>query len=158
MADIKRTNVGREIVTAAIGLGIFVTTAYMLVRTFNYGAQGFGDEATPAARAMQAAYGRQKDMLLYALSLLGTVTGYYLGRVPAERAADRAFGEAAHAKTRSAAIAVAAQSVVRKSEEVVGGVEQQRRTLSSRSESEPEQKSMDEFRTAVDVFQRELVK
>lgn len=36
------------------------------------------------------AYNRQKDVMLYALALFGTVTGYYLGRVPAEANAKRA--------------------------------------------------------------------
>ncbi len=40
------------------------------------------------------AYHRQKDVLLLALGLLGTVTGYYFGRVPAERHADAARGAA----------------------------------------------------------------
>jgi hypothetical protein len=36
------------------------------------------------------AYNRQKDIMLYVVSLFGTVTGYYLGRVPAEANARRA--------------------------------------------------------------------
>jgi hypothetical protein len=36
------------------------------------------------------AFQRQKDILLIAMGLLGTVTGYYFGRVPAERGADAA--------------------------------------------------------------------
>ena len=36
------------------------------------------------------AYNRQKDIMLYVVSLFGTVTGYYLGRVPAEANAKRA--------------------------------------------------------------------
>jgi hypothetical protein len=36
------------------------------------------------------AYNREKDIMLYVVSLFGTVTGYYLGRVPAEVNARRA--------------------------------------------------------------------
>lgn len=36
------------------------------------------------------AYNREKDIMLYVVSLFGTVTGYYLGRVPAEVSARRA--------------------------------------------------------------------
>ena len=41
-------------------------------------------------KAQVDAYNRQKDIMLYALALFGTVTGYYLGRVPAEANAKRA--------------------------------------------------------------------
>ena len=43
------------------------------------------------------AYNREKDIMLYVVSLFGTVTGYYLGRVPAEvnaRRAEKAASEA----------------------------------------------------------------
>jgi len=44
-----------------------------------------------AARAESVdAYNREKDIMLYVVSLFGTVTGYYLGRVPAEVNARRA--------------------------------------------------------------------
>jgi hypothetical protein len=154
MDDAKQLSVGREIVTALIGLAILAAAVYMLVCTFNSGAKSFGDEVTPAAHALAAAYTRQKDLLLYALSLLGTVTGYYLGRVPAERAADRAVGEAQQAKQRSANIASAAQSVVSTSRDVV---EQRRATLGSRGE-ESEPQSMREYKTAVDRLEQEILK
>src|SRR3569833_2310323 len=51
-----------------------------------------------AARAESVdAYNREKDIMLYVVSLFGTVTGYYLGRVPAEvnaRRAEKAASEA----------------------------------------------------------------
>jgi chromosome segregation ATPase len=53
------------------------------------------------------AYNRQKDIMLYVVSLFGTVTGYYLGRVPAEanarraeRAADTAQQQLSHTQER----------------------------------------------------------
>jgi len=35
-------------------------------------------------------YGREKDVLQFVLPILGTVLGYYFGRVPAERRAESA--------------------------------------------------------------------
>ena len=56
-------------------------------------------------KAQEDAYTRQKDIMLYALALFGTVTGYYLGRAPAEvnakraeRNADTARKELSHAQ------------------------------------------------------------
>jgi len=65
----------REIITALLSLAIATISLWMLVDTYLSGRQ-----VGPANEA----YGRQKDLLLYSLALLGTVTGYYLGRVPAE--------------------------------------------------------------------------
>ena len=100
MATEKQVNVAKEIVAALIGIGIASSALYMLAHTYNFGAQNFGDESLPGARAMKEAYVRQKDMLLYALSLLGTVLGYYLGRVPAERGEIRARQEADKARIK----------------------------------------------------------
>ncbi|MFO0958588.1 MAG: hypothetical protein U0800_14360 [Isosphaeraceae bacterium] len=47
-----------------------------------------------------AKHGRQKDVLLLTLSLFGTVTGYYLGRVPAELQARQASQAAQSALNR----------------------------------------------------------
>jgi hypothetical protein len=63
------------------------------------------------------AYNRQKDIMLYVVSLFGTVTGYYLGRVPAEanakraeRAADTAQQQLSHTQDRLADTAAAAST------------------------------------------------
>jgi len=64
---------------------IVAVASYMLIATFA-AAGKVNVEGSPNALA----YEHQKDVMLYALSLLGTVTGYYLGRAPAERRADNA--------------------------------------------------------------------
>jgi hypothetical protein len=52
---------------------------------------------TAKASAKSTDFATQKDILLLALGFLGTVTGYYLGRTPAERHADAARFAAAKA-------------------------------------------------------------
>jgi hypothetical protein len=80
----------REGIAGIISLVILVMAAVMLWGTYNY-----AKDATPTADAnvvstRKESYERQKDIMLYALALLGTVTGYYLGRVPAELHAQQA--------------------------------------------------------------------
>ncbi|RTM14409.1 MAG: hypothetical protein E6R08_02385 [Nevskiaceae bacterium] len=80
----------REVMSAVLSSVIAVVAMYMLWRTFAVAGQPIelvGDKPNPA---LTDAYQRQKDILLIAIGLLGTVTGYYLGRVPAERGADAA--------------------------------------------------------------------
>jgi hypothetical protein len=77
----------REIVTAGIGLVVLALTATMLYGTWQFART---PQTGADAAAQKEAYDRQKDLMLYALSLLGTVTGYYLGRVPAELHAQQA--------------------------------------------------------------------
>ena len=154
MADEKQASLGREIVAGLISIAILGVTVYMLIRTFGYGAQAFGDESTVAGHAMKDAYERQKDMLLYCLSLLGTVTGYYLGRVPAERAATRAYSEATAAKNKRNMIANAAQALVRKSEAVLGP---KSNTLSGDTSTQPNAQSVHELEIAIEAVNQELV-
>lgn len=86
----------REIVSAVIALVILGLSVWMLGDTYRTGRVPFQSTKTDKAqhdeevKADVEAYGRQKDLLLYALALLGTVTGYYLGRVPAEQRAQQA--------------------------------------------------------------------
>lgn len=155
MATEKQANVAKEIVAALIGIGIACAALYMLAHTYNFGAQNFGDESSPGARAMKEAYVRQKDMLLYALSLLGTVLGYYLGRVPAERGEIRARQEADKARTqltetdadlnqmrtelsvskqKKNRLAAATQQLVRESQEAISS--KNRKSTLSRNEEE----------------------
>jgi hypothetical protein len=58
---------------------VLVLTAWMLIQTY-------GTATSPNIEG----FNRQKDILLYPLSLLGTVMGYYFGRVPAELRAKHA--------------------------------------------------------------------
>jgi hypothetical protein len=79
----------REVVTAIISLGIVGITLYILLDTY-ISAHNSG--------LSQETYSKQKDILLLTLGFLGTVTGYYLGRVPAEKQADVARDAAARAR------------------------------------------------------------
>jgi hypothetical protein len=91
MDDNKRSStdflqVLREGMAVAISTVILGLAAWTIGQTFL------------AARSDSVdAYNREKDIMLYVVSLFGTVTGYYLGRVPAEvnaRRAERAASEA----------------------------------------------------------------
>ena len=91
MDDNKRTlpdslQVLREGMEVAISTVILGLAAWTIGQTFL------------AARSDNVdAYNREKDIMLYVVSLFGTVTGYYLGRVPAEvnaRRAEKAASEA----------------------------------------------------------------
>ena len=66
----------REISVTTLSAAIAGVTLYMLVKCFS-GAGG-------------NAFTSQKDILSIAMGLFGTVTGYYFGRIPAEKAADAA--------------------------------------------------------------------
>lgn len=90
----------KEVVTALLALTLLALCAYMLVHTFNLGAQkaDAGDE--DAVKSLQDAFTRAKDVLLYALSLLGAVIGYYFGRVPAELHAQSAQKQANNAQNQ----------------------------------------------------------
>jgi hypothetical protein len=84
MDDHKRNSpeflqVLREGMAVVISTVILALAAWTIGQTF-LSARGENVEA----------YNRQKDIMLYVVSLFGTVTGYYLGRVPAEVNARRA--------------------------------------------------------------------
>jgi hypothetical protein len=76
-----------EAFAVALASTIVIVTVWMIMSTFTSGAATWDEKQ---AALHKEAYERQKDLLLYGLSLLGTVTGYYFGRVPAERRADSA--------------------------------------------------------------------
>src|SRR5215467_14409303 len=78
----------REGMTAAISIVILWLTAITLYSTWNTASIVQVEDGKKAAQ--KEAYERQKDIMLYAVALLGTVTGYYLGRVPAELHAQQA--------------------------------------------------------------------
>ncbi len=109
----------REIVTAGIAITILAITSLMLMEVFNSAryqppaqspAINAGDaaaqQAEAAARkaeidARDKSFGQQKDILLYGLALLGTVMGYFFGRVPAELHAVQAQNAAVVAQDRA---------------------------------------------------------
>ena len=78
----------RELVTTVISL-LIVGLALLLLWDVYCGAKTTADT-----------FDRQKEILSLALGLLGTVTGYYFGRVPAERHADTARAAARQAHER----------------------------------------------------------
>src|SRR4051812_12876102 len=81
----------RELIAALVSVVILILAAWMLFETFEVGRSKFGVDDKLALDA----YSRMKDVLLYVLGFLGTVTGYYLGRIPAEKQADKALQSAA---------------------------------------------------------------
>lgn len=118
MADVDTQTVGkapkaveglqwlRESMAVLISMVILFLSAFTMWYTFMAAgmtatpalAAAAGSASSPVAAAdvekakqyQVDAYNRQKDVMLYALALFGTVTGYYLGRVPAEANAKRA--------------------------------------------------------------------
>ena len=80
----------REGLAGIISLVILAVTAIMLYGAFTYARDTPATTDTALLQMRKEAYEQQKDIMLYALALLGTVTGYYLGRVPAELHAQQA--------------------------------------------------------------------
>lgn len=83
----------REAFTLLLSAAISLVALALLCLCFSHAGTVF---ATPDALA---AYNREKDIMLYGLSLLGTVTGYFLGRTPVEvraQAAEQANATAQH--------------------------------------------------------------
>lgn len=78
----------QEITTTVIALVIVSITTWMIYSTFSNLGDMHSHAGAPGID--QEAYGRSKDILSLALGLFGTVTGYYFGRVPAEKQADAA--------------------------------------------------------------------
>ncbi len=97
----------KEIITALLGLGIAAIALWMLVGTYVTATERpevTADDlenrplydAREKARLEQKS--GQKDVMLVAIGLFGSVIGYYFGRVPAERRADRAESAASEAQ------------------------------------------------------------
>jgi hypothetical protein len=80
----------REGIAGIISLVILTIAGVMLYGTYNYVRDTTGNADPAIAATRKESYERQKDIMLYTLALLGTVTGYYLGRVPAELHAQQA--------------------------------------------------------------------
>jgi hypothetical protein len=86
----------RELMAVLISTVILILSAVTMWLTFLAAGITADPRISGAADVEKAkqyqidAYNRQKDIMLYALALFGTVTGYYLGRVPAEANAKRA--------------------------------------------------------------------
>src|SRR5262245_53740042 len=98
----------RETVPALIALAILVVALSMLWDVHHL----VDNKPEPET------YQRKKDVLLLALGFLGTVTGYYFGRAPAERHADTARDAAKAAQERE-------QKVRREAHEGLDHIQQQ---------------------------------
>jgi hypothetical protein len=99
----------RETVTALLALAIAFVALWLL-----YDVHGVLKTGKPDN------YDQHKEVLLLALGLLGTVIGYYFGRVPAERHADTARDAAKAAQERE-------QKVRREAHEGLDHIQQQHR-------------------------------
>ncbi len=155
MDNDQKVSLGREIVAGAIGVGILIVSLVMVFRTYNFVSQAFPKDAQ---QFFQDAYVRQKEMVQLALGLLGTVTGYYLGRIPAENAAKRANNEATQAKRKGSDIAQAAQNVAEKAKTIVDKNRQAASTLSRRDEVASDGPAEEELRAAIQNLPAQLIK
>ena len=121
----------KEVATAVISGVVVVVATIMLVMVFMYGGK-------PLEEPQLGAYARQKDTLMLALGLLGTVMGYYYGRTPAELRADKAqlSADTAHMQLGNAAVQAATASAqeslaTTKASEIMTGVKRTRDQLVS---------------------------
>jgi hypothetical protein len=156
MDNDERVGIGREIVAGVIGITILIITLVMMYETYHSAAQAFPADNE---KSLFDAYTRQKELLQLALGLLGTVTGYYLGRIPAERAASRANQEATEAKQKRNNVAKSAQNLADKAQALLDRDQQQpRSTLSEAEPSGPDGHHQNELRAAIHDVQTELMK
>lgn len=80
----------KEWIASLLAISIALLALWMLWSTFQ-AAREFPDLAEEAAaKRAEAHFARLKDVMLYGFSLFGAVLGYYFGRVPTERRAERA--------------------------------------------------------------------
>jgi hypothetical protein len=92
----------KEGIGGIIALGIVIVAGYIILDTYTSARVSHGALTEDQAKAALDAYNRQRDMLTFVAGFLGAVTGYYFGRVPAERQADRAEKSADDAKKSEA--------------------------------------------------------
>lgn len=91
----------KELMAAAIALPIVAISLWMVGSLFV--ASNTIEPAVANDAQLEAlhdeAYERRKDLMQIGLTLVGTVLGYYFGRVPAENRAKHAEAEASAART-----------------------------------------------------------
>jgi hypothetical protein len=104
----QRTALGKEIVTAGLGVVIVLTTLGIVVA-------GVFWVHDPDGRAAA------KDTLVFLNGLVGVVLGYYFGRIPAESRADRAESEAVQVRSSHDQMTAAVREVL-----AAAGVEAER--------------------------------
>jgi 4-amino-4-deoxy-L-arabinose transferase-like glycosyltransferase len=108
----------KEYVAALLSLAIIAVTVCFLFRVFS-------STGTPEDQK------RQSAVLHAALALAGTVTGYYFGRVPAERAAANAQQSASNTQQALVTTASVAQQATAAEQRIRAQVGDLRRTLTS---------------------------
>jgi uncharacterized protein HemX len=175
-----RVQLFREVVSAGISISILSVSLWMMADTYRSGRLAVlsekSDEKQNAAevKAKTEAFGRQKDLLLYALALMGTVTGYYLGRVPAELRAQQAQ-QTAHTSqnqlantqdqlnSTTAAVTQAATSASRATatlasvrSKLAPATPQQRKTLGGEAALSPQEQAVLDAQHEIDEFFRRL--
>jgi hypothetical protein len=100
-AAVSRFSWMKEIVTSLLAVSIAAVALILLMLTFiDAGKTGSSADL----------FGREKDVLQFVLPFLGTVLGYYFGRVPAERRAESAEQSASGAQQHAESLQ---QSTVR---------------------------------------------
>jgi hypothetical protein len=84
-------------------------------------------------------FAQKKDVMLYGLTILGTVIGYYFGRVPAERRAEASERKSNEAQAQREALqaAQAKDEAARKLEQAKAGVERAKALLAPASTTQP---------------------
>jgi hypothetical protein len=138
----------RELATVLIALAIVGASLYILVAAFrgvesrsvSAGDVENADLIQAQAEADEDAYKRQTELLSVALGVLGVVTGYFFGRVPAEGRARAAETHASQLTSHAYAQAANAERARQSLNESNARVDDARRSLStvrSRLESEP---------------------
>lgn len=125
----------KEIVTAAIALAIVATLIGLLWLGFSEG------------KDLQD---NQKYIIGIALSLAGTVTGYYFGRVPAEKraeTAEKAEGAAKEGKARSDAKVADARRTL---ENVLAGPQDSQAMKTAAASGDPARLELEALRRRLD--------
>jgi hypothetical protein len=78
----------REGTAALLSLMIAIVTVIFLWHSYWIAGAEMMTVSGLVDQSKLAAFARQKDLLLLATGMLGTILGYYFGRVPAEKQAD----------------------------------------------------------------------
>jgi hypothetical protein len=98
----------REVTTTVIAGVVVLVALTMLWRTFS---------AAPD-------FAQKKDVMLYGLTILGTVVGYYFGRVPAERRAETSERKATEAQDTAGKATTAAAEAQREAQQAAQAKDQ----------------------------------
>lgn len=118
--DSQGSNHWKEFVAALLALAIVGVTVIFMLKMFG-----------APADVSDALWQHQSAMLQAALGLAGTVTGYYYGRIPAERAAANAQQAANNAQQNLAGATAVAQQAQSSEQRIRDRVNDLRRQIST---------------------------